>query len=1012
MQSQQPLGRPDSPLDANMNLSTNTNLHHHQHHPHSQQDSIYNLSPPQAAMYSNNIDYTSDPEQRQPASAKVNGFGSVPSASYRNPSFPSFPNNTRQRHLPSSSSAVMPSNTFRETPNSYYPSSNDVYSMQMTSPTQAHVPAFDPRGSYDFGAPQQSAVGSNQKYVVDPYASSGAASGPMHHQLSGKALQPHQPQANGFSTQNSYSAGVHITSQTPYGPHIPASASSGALSGPTAGASSGMSMPSGLNVLNGATARAEPAQEEISTIFVVGFPDDMQEREFQNMFTFSAGFEAATLKIPNKEYTSYGGAMQPGMRPGAAGYAGTYGGQNDPYNLVTVNQGGVVVDAGRDGTFASWPASAPEEGIPSAHYMGPNMPRKQIIGFAKFRSREEALSARDVLQGRRVDIEKGAVLKAEMARKNLHTKRGVAGLTGNGATGGMDVGPLGSAGSLQPGMISGLNGAEAYGMGNGPEMTARDRELGALGAMGLGLGSRMTQWRERLPDATQQAGPTPGTHGRNGRVREREEEERRKERDAAMAHIASFSYASGEKRRSQANVTAYEAFHSVPMQMSSRQTSQTNGTSSGLLAAHPDSGMKSISGGASPMMGGGFPPSAYESGIMYADEPAGPWDREILRSSESVAVLGSQRSSSPHQTTSSNTSNPDFAARSFSPTHEAPEQHHHHSQSGSSSSSLAEGSQGGGLGSISSLGAIGGERINATDDVTRGVAGLAVSTNGGNTSPQLPSPASGASSGGSAKNAVDQNPPINTLYVGNLPNTPSPTVPPPDSLEERLRDLFSTRPGYRRLCFRQKNNGPMCFVEFEDIPYATRALNELYGNTLNGLVKGGIRLSYSKNPLGVRTPTSAGSTAGGMQHQQMQAALLQQQQSNGSFSLSAEAFASRLDEQARPTILRRDTNPAPPPSASYVNGGSFMMSSPPPRFVSPTPSTTTFTAASASAHAFIPRSSHHSLNGYAAAGFAPFGLASPSILEQAGDNEQQQQQMHYMHRDMTPPCNVEAARAG
>ena len=61
-----------------------------------------------------------------------------------------------------------------------------------------------------------------------------------------------------------------------------------------------------------------------------------------------------------------------------------------------------------------------------------NLPqRKQIIGFAKFRTREEALSARDVLQGRRVDIEKGAVLKAEMAKKNLHTKRGVGPVPGS-----------------------------------------------------------------------------------------------------------------------------------------------------------------------------------------------------------------------------------------------------------------------------------------------------------------------------------------------------------------------------------------------------------------------------------------------------------------------------------------------------------------------------------------------------------------------------------------------------
>jgi hypothetical protein len=52
-------------------------------------------------------------------------------------------------------------------------------------------------------------------------------------------------------------------------------------------------------------------------------------------------------------------------------------------------------------------------------------PRKQIIGFAKFKTRHDALVARDQLQGKRVDIEKGAVLKAEMAKKNLHTKRGV-----------------------------------------------------------------------------------------------------------------------------------------------------------------------------------------------------------------------------------------------------------------------------------------------------------------------------------------------------------------------------------------------------------------------------------------------------------------------------------------------------------------------------------------------------------------------------------------------------------
>ncbi|KAF8165664.1 hypothetical protein B0H34DRAFT_618917, partial [Crassisporium funariophilum] len=222
------------------------------------------------------------------------------------------------------------------------------------------------------------------------------------------------------------------------------------------------------------------------------------EREFQNMFTFSPGFEAATLKIPNKEFSAYGGLVG------------------------------------------------------------------QIIGFAKFRSRDEALVARDVLQGRRVDIDKGAVLKAEMAKKNLHTKRGSSG--GSGA----DSSPL-------------LNEADL---------------------------------------------PSPTSGGSNG--------------------------------------------------------STTSATSASL------------------------------------------------------------------------------------------------------------------------------------------------------------------------RGTVDQNPPINTLYVGNLPNTPSPPGYPHDYLEDTLRDVFSSRPGYRKLCFRQKSQGPMCFIEFEDVHFAAKAMTDMSGNTLRGAVKNGIRLSYSKNPLGVR----------------------------------------------------------------------------------------------------------------------------------------------------------------
>ncbi|CDK27979.1 unnamed protein product [Kuraishia capsulata CBS 1993] len=138
-------------------------------------------------------------------------------------------------------------------------------------------------------------------------------------------------------------------------------------------------------------------------------------------------------------------------------------------------------------------------------------------------------------------------------------------------------------------------------------------------------------------------------------------------------------------------------------------------------------------------------------------------------------------------------------------------------------------------------------------------------------------------------NPADQNPPCNTLYVGNLP---------PDATEAELRALFAPQQGFRRLSFRTKvlnqngaasnvshhSHGPMCFVEFEDVAHATRALAELYGRALprpGGVSgKGGIRLSFSKNPLGVRGPGQQrrSSTNAGFGYQQSQPQTQFQQQ--------------------------------------------------------------------------------------------------------------------------------------
>ena len=93
-------------------------------------------------------------------------------------------------------------------------------------------------------------------------------------------------------------------------------------------------------------------------------------------------------------------------------------------------------------------------------------------------------------------------------------------------------------------------------------------------------------------------------------------------------------------------------------------------------------------------------------------------------------------------------------------------------------------------------------------------------------------------------NPADNNPPCSTLYVGNLPI---------DTTGDELIALFSKQRGYKRLCFRTKQNGPMCFVEFEDVSFATKALHEVYGHRLRNSIKSGIRLSFSRNPLGVRS---------------------------------------------------------------------------------------------------------------------------------------------------------------
>jgi hypothetical protein len=224
----------------------------------------------------------------------------------------------------------------------------------------------------------------------------------------------------------------------------------------------------------------------------------------------------------------------------------------------------------------------------------------------------------------------------------------------------------------------------------------------------------------------------------------------------------------------------------------------------------------------------------------------------------------------------------------------------------------------------------------------------------------------------------------------------------------------------------------MCFVEFEDVPYATKALSDLYGHTLKGLVKGGIRLSYSKNPLGVRTPTSAGSGGPSLQQQQqqMQKNNINAAPNNSYVSSVAPEFQPRSEEQSRtaPTILRRDMGPTSLPPLSHQSFASELLASspPPPRFFSSSPSgfgvTSGSTSLTGTSNAFMPRYGFgmpSSSNTQPSSTFSPFGLENTPPSHSTIPDHQMHSDGHlssshsqHFHNNFAPANNLEAARAG
>ena len=237
-----------------------SDLHHHSENHNNFGD--HNSIPSLPSFYQNsssihshpefNADY--DPLKFHQSPTKLNGF--IPTTSTKH-SFNSYPNTTRFRHQTNISTP--PTASFRDSQPYYPASTSDVYPLHMSSPNHTHIQPFDPRTSYDYSTAHSVNAAAHKNYLADQYSAP-----PTAHPKPPSQQQPPYP-----SAQSQYTNGIHLSSQTPYGPHVPTNAAGNVPSNPGA--------PPGLissNIANGSNTAING--EEISTIFVVGFPEDMQ----------------------------------------------------------------------------------------------------------------------------------------------------------------------------------------------------------------------------------------------------------------------------------------------------------------------------------------------------------------------------------------------------------------------------------------------------------------------------------------------------------------------------------------------------------------------------------------------------------------------------------------------------------------------------------------------------------------------------------------------------------------
>ncbi|KAK6118720.1 hypothetical protein DH2020_047525 [Rehmannia glutinosa] len=79
------------------------------------------------------------------------------------------------------------------------------------------------------------------------------------------------------------------------------------------------------------------------------------------------------------------------------------------------------------------------------------------------------------------------------------------------------------------------------------------------------------------------------------------------------------------------------------------------------------------------------------------------------------------------------------------------------------------------------------------------------------------------------------NPPCNTLFIGNLGESIN---------EEELRGLFSVQPGFKQMKVLRQERHTVCFIEFEDLNSATNVHRSLQGAVIPSSGSVGMRIQY------------------------------------------------------------------------------------------------------------------------------------------------------------------------